>query len=99
MLVPDATFIRSDDGRHFTYGDYWSLSGRIANALAAHSVRAGDRVAIQVAKSVEGLAVFLACARLGAIFLPLNTAYTATRGGILSSGCGTCAGHLRARQV
>ena len=77
MLVPDATFIRSDDGRHFTYGDYWSLSGRIANALAAHSVKAGDRVAIQVAKSVEGLAVFLACARLGAIFLPLNTAYTA----------------------
>ncbi len=77
MLLPDAVFIRGDDGRNLTYGDYWSLSGRIANALAAHSVRAGDRVAIQVAKSVEGLAVFLACARLGAIFLPLNSAYTA----------------------
>jgi malonyl-CoA/methylmalonyl-CoA synthetase len=78
MLVPDANFIRGDDSRDFTYDDYWSLSGRIANALAHHSVGIGDRVAVQVAKSVEGLAIFLACARLGAIFLPLNPAYTAT---------------------
>lgn len=76
MQVRNAAFIRGDDGRDFTYDDYWSLSGRIANALAHHSVGAGDRVAVQVAKSVEGLAIFLACARLGAIFLPLNTAYT-----------------------
>lgn len=77
MLASDANFIRGDDGRDFTYDDYWSLSGRIANALASHSVGAGDRVAVQVAKSIEGLALFLACARLGAIFLPLNTAYMA----------------------
>ena len=77
MLAPDATFIRGDDGRDFTYEDYWSLSGRIANSLASHSVGVGDRVAVQVGKSVEGLALFLACARLRAIFLPLNTAYTA----------------------
>ena len=77
MLAPDSNFIHGDDGRDFTYGDYWSLSGRIANALAKHSVGIGDRVAVQVAKSIEGLAIFLACARLGAIFLPLNTAYTA----------------------
>jgi malonyl-CoA/methylmalonyl-CoA synthetase len=76
MQVRDATFIRGDDGRDFTYDGYWSLSGRIANVLAQHSVGAGDRVAVQVAKSAEGLAIFLACARLGAIFLPLNTAYT-----------------------
>ncbi len=78
MLVPDAIFTRSDDGRVFTYERYWFLSGRIANALAGHSVGVGDRVAVQVGKSVEALAIFLACARLGAIFLPLNTAYTAT---------------------
>ena len=77
MQVPDANFIRSDDGREFTYEDYWFLSGRIANALATQSVKAGDRVAVQVGKSVEALAIFLACARLGAIFLPLNPAYAA----------------------
>ena len=78
MRVPDAVFIHGDDGRLFTYEDYWSLSGRIANALAHCSVKAGDRVATQVNKSVEALAIFLACARLGAIFLPLNPAYTTT---------------------
>ena len=78
MLDPDAIFIRSDDGRVFTYEEYWSLSGRIANALAVHGVKLGDRVAVQAAKSVEALAIFLACARLGAIFLPLNPAYTPT---------------------
>ena len=34
----------------FTYEDYWSLSGRIANALCNASVKAGDRVAVQVAQ-------------------------------------------------
>ena len=78
MQAPDAVFIRGDDGRMFTYEEYWSLSGQVANALKQFSVKAGDRVAVQVQKSVEALAVFLACARLGAIFLPLNPAYTTT---------------------
>ena len=78
MYAPSTVFIRSDDGREFTYEDYWSLSGRLANALAAQGVKIGDRVAVQVEKSVEALALFLACARLGAVFVPLNTAYTAT---------------------
>jgi malonyl-CoA/methylmalonyl-CoA synthetase len=54
------------------------LSGRLAHTLSAHGVGVGDRVAVQAAKSVEALALFLACARLGAVFLPLNTAYTPT---------------------
>ena len=81
MLAPDAMFIRCDDGRDFTYAQYWSLSGKIANALAVRGVARGDRVAAQLEKSVEALAIFLACARLGAIFLPLNTAYTPTEVG------------------
>ena len=76
MGEPGSIFIRCDDGRDFSYAEYWSLAGRIANALAAQGVGVGDRVAAQVEKSVEALAIFLACARLGAIFLPLNTAYT-----------------------
>ena len=72
----DAVFIHGDDGRVLTYEEFWSLSGRIANSLARYSVRVGDRVAVQVHKSIEALALFLACGRLGAIFLPLNPAYT-----------------------
>ena len=76
MKAPSALFIGDGEGRSLTYADYWSLAGQMANVLAAHGVRRGDRVAVQVEKSIEGLALFLACARLGAVLLPLNTAYT-----------------------
>ncbi|MEV9241998.1 AMP-binding protein, partial [Klebsiella pneumoniae] len=39
-------------------------------------VRPGDRVAVQVEKSPDAILLYLACVRAGAIFLPLNTAYT-----------------------
>ncbi len=99
MQVPDAVFIRSDDGRMFTYEDYWSLSGRIANGLMQCSVKAGDRVAVQVQKSVEALAVFLACARLGAIFLPLNPAYTTTEVDYFVSDAEPFSSNLRACKI
>ncbi len=38
--------------------------------------RPGDRVAVQVEKSPEAIFLYLACLRAGAVFLPLNTAYT-----------------------
>ena len=73
---PGRAAIELADGRRATYGDLRAASGRMANAIAAAGVRPGDRVAVQVEKSPEVLALFLACARAGAIFLPLNTAYT-----------------------
>ena len=60
----------------YTYEDLILLSGRIANALVELGVNPGDRVAVQVEKSVEALILYLACLRAGAVYLPLNTAYT-----------------------
>jgi malonyl-CoA/methylmalonyl-CoA synthetase len=71
-----ALFIRNDDGRDLSFRDFWELAGRLAGALKAAGVEPNDRVTVQVDKSPEALALFLACARLGAIFVPLNTAYT-----------------------
>jgi malonyl-CoA/methylmalonyl-CoA synthetase len=59
-----------------TYEDLILLSGQMANALQARGVNVGDRVAVQVEKSVPALVLYLACMRAGAVFLPLNTAYT-----------------------
>ena len=39
-------------------------------------VKPGDRVAVQVEKTPEAVALYLACLRAGAVYLPLNTAYT-----------------------
>ena len=38
--------------------------------------RSGDRVAVQAEKSPEGVALYLGCLMAGAVYLPLNTAYT-----------------------
>ena len=76
MPGPTAPFAREPGARTVTYGDVVALSARFAHALAAAGVKPGDRVAVQVEKSLEALMVYLACVRSGAIFLPLNTAYT-----------------------
>jgi malonyl-CoA/methylmalonyl-CoA synthetase len=76
MRDPAKVFIRNGDGRSFTYGEVWDLAGRLAGVLRTHGVGVGDRVAVQVDKSPEAIVLFLACARAGAVFLPLNTAYT-----------------------
>lgn len=64
------------DGATISYDQLYRLTGRIANALVAEGVQPGDRVAAQVEKSPEALALYLATVRAGAVFLPLNTAYT-----------------------
>ncbi|MCA1367236.1 malonyl-CoA synthase [Bradyrhizobium sp. BRP14] len=72
----DAAFIRIEGGRVWTYDDALDLSNRIASAMDTLGIRPGDRVAVQVDKSAEALILYLACLRSGAVYLPLNTAYT-----------------------
>ena len=69
-------FIRSPDGSTLaTYQDLEDRSARYANRLADLGLKKGDRVMVQVEKSVEGLFLYFACLRSGLIYLPLNTAY------------------------
>jgi malonyl-CoA/methylmalonyl-CoA synthetase len=73
---PARLLLETPAGRRFSYGGLDRLSGRIANALQSRGVAAGDRVAVQVEKSPEVILLYLACLRMGAVYLPLNTAYT-----------------------
>jgi malonyl-CoA/methylmalonyl-CoA synthetase len=65
------------EGQGPTYGQLDDLSARFASVLRAYGVEAGDRIVVQVDKSVGAMALYLGCLRVGAIFVPLNTAYTA----------------------
>ncbi|MFL5206280.1 MAG: AMP-binding protein, partial [Microvirga sp.] len=71
-----STAITTPAGETVSYADLIALSGRLANVLAARGVKPGDRVAVQVEKSVPALVLYLATVRAGAVYLPLNTAYT-----------------------
>jgi malonyl-CoA/methylmalonyl-CoA synthetase len=64
------------DGKHISYGDLIAMAGQMANVLVEGGVKPGDRVAAQTEKSVPGLVLYLGTVRAGAVYLPLNTAYT-----------------------
>jgi malonyl-CoA/methylmalonyl-CoA synthetase len=66
------------DGCGTTYLQAEEASARIANTLLQLGAGFGDRVTVQVEKSVENLYLYLACLRAGLVYHPLNTAYTAS---------------------
>jgi malonyl-CoA/methylmalonyl-CoA synthetase len=69
-------FLETPAGVSWTYADMEALSARHASALVELGLEAGDRVAVQVEKSPRALMLYLGAIRAGAVFLPLNTAYT-----------------------
>ena len=68
-------FIETEDGRIYTYADLEATTGRFARLLLDLGVEQGDRVAGQVDKSAEAVFLYLACLRIGAVYMPLTHAY------------------------
>ena len=66
------------DGSRVSRAALLAQADQIAGALASAGVRPGDRVMLQAEKSLTGVAVYLATLKTGAVFNPLNTAYTAS---------------------
>lgn len=75
---PDKELFLLPDARRITYAETLHTAQRIAAVLREDGVRPGDRVAMQVEKSPEAIALYLATLQIGGVFLPLNTAYTGT---------------------
>jgi malonyl-CoA/methylmalonyl-CoA synthetase len=73
---PGRLAIEQLDGTKISYADLIARTGRMANVLVSRGVKVGDRVAAQTEKSVQALVLYLATVRAGAVYLPLNTAYT-----------------------
>jgi len=73
---PNRLAIETVDGQRISYGELVARAGQMANVLVNSGVKPGDRVAAQTEKSVPGLVLYLAAVRAGAVYLPLNTAYT-----------------------
>ncbi|RVU85618.1 malonyl-CoA synthase [Leucothrix sargassi] len=74
----NSTFAETLDGTVTSYGDFFAGAERLAGILVEKGVKPNDRVAVQVDKSVEVLQLYVATVMAGGVFLPLNTAYTAT---------------------
>jgi acyl-CoA synthetase (AMP-forming)/AMP-acid ligase II len=68
---PDAPALRFE-GRRIAYGALARDAARVASALAARGIGRGDRVAFLGANHPAQLALLFACARIGAVQVPLN---------------------------
>ncbi len=63
-------------GRDLTYGEFDALANRVARLLLHHGIDRGDAVAIFAMNSPEYAAAFFACARIGAMLVPINLMFT-----------------------
>ena len=62
-------------GRTFTFGEIEARSNRAAHLLSRRGLKTGDRLCVYLANCVEMIDLYLACVKLGVIFVPINILY------------------------
>src|SRR5690606_34822125 len=70
-------FLTDAAGTGISGKSFYATAMSLASALNGLGLKPGDRMAVQVEKSPEALALYCAALATGVVFLPLNTAYTA----------------------
>ncbi|MDE2219439.1 MAG: AMP-binding protein [Gammaproteobacteria bacterium] len=76
QAAADRPFARQAGRGAISYAAMDLRSAQYANALLDLGVQPGDRVLVQAEKSAEAILLYLGCLRCGAVYVPLNTAYT-----------------------
>lgn len=76
LAAPNSVFAKRPDAQDVLYDDLWQLAEKYAAVLVSVGHAPGDRVAVQVEKSVEMIALYLGTVLAGGVFLPLNSDYT-----------------------
>lgn len=66
-----------DGNKNVSYGDFLNWSGKYAGILSSnYDICKGDRVMCRTSKTLDSVALYLACLQLGAIYIPVNPSYT-----------------------
>jgi malonyl-CoA/methylmalonyl-CoA synthetase len=63
------------EGCQYTFGEIDRRSGRMARLLAQRGLQEGDRLCVYLANCVEMIDIYVACVKLGVIFVPINILY------------------------
>ncbi len=72
----ESPFISNSYGERFSYKDMINLSGTYANTLKKLKIKKSDRVLVQTDKKIECIWLYLACLRVGAVYITINPDYT-----------------------
>jgi malonyl-CoA/methylmalonyl-CoA synthetase len=62
-------------GSIYTFGEIDARSNRMARALTSRGLAKGDRLCVYLANAIEMIDLYLACIKLGVIFVPINILY------------------------
>jgi malonyl-CoA/methylmalonyl-CoA synthetase len=76
--APERPFLQTPAGRRLTYETLHRQSAAWASALLRRGLEVGDRIAVRVDKSIESILLYLACLRIGAVYVPINTDHSAS---------------------
>jgi len=71
-IYPEGPFLKEEEARSFTNREFNERVNRMAHALTAWGVGKDERVAVLMANASEFLEIFFACAKTGAIMVPVN---------------------------
>jgi malonyl-CoA/methylmalonyl-CoA synthetase len=63
------------EGATYSFGDLDTRSNRLAQLMAQRGLKSGDRLCVYLANCVEMIDLYLACVKLGVIFVPINILY------------------------
>jgi malonyl-CoA/methylmalonyl-CoA synthetase len=63
------------EGATCTFGDIDARSNRLALLLAQRGLKQGERLCVYLANCIEMIDLYLACLKLGVIFVPINILY------------------------
>jgi malonyl-CoA/methylmalonyl-CoA synthetase len=74
----DSLFATLPNDEQVSYATLFANAEKMAAVLQTHGVKAGDRVAVQVGKSITTIELYLGTILAGGVFLPLNTDYMAS---------------------
>ncbi len=80
-----------DGAQRTSYARLDAMVDRVGAALAGHGVAPGDRVATLLRNGLPGIAVVLACARIGAVLVPMNIRQRRPETEYMLSQSGACA--------
>jgi malonyl-CoA/methylmalonyl-CoA synthetase len=76
---PERAALEYPDGagvlRVLSFAEVDARANRLANELTSRGLARGDRLGVHLANRVEFIDLFLACVRLGVIFVPMNVLY------------------------
>lgn len=70
------TFLSNDDGTTISFDAFTKRAAQIAHVLIEANVAPGDRIVVQAPKLADTVALYAASLQVGAVYLPLNPAYT-----------------------